>query len=276
MQHALALAAAQTPSPIGRTVGQRPGRWLLFGEAVRAGCVAALAAADGIDGDPMLLSDAWLRRIGGDHVDTSWLAPQEGDSPARLQISVKPHCAAKQVLAAVDGLRALLAGGVRVGDIDSIEVAVPTAYAAMLDREPPETGRLASLVSARGQLALAALQPASLDDVARDGLRWTPVLVAFAARVRVTADATLDGLYPEKWPARVRVHACGQTHEVTVEDSAGDPSQRFTFDDIADKASRILGAQPARGLLETARHAVTDGTQLNALCVHFTNQQHWS
>jgi 2-methylcitrate dehydratase PrpD len=276
MQHALALAAAQTPSPIGRTVGQRPGRWLLFGEAVRAGCVAALAAADGIDGDPMLLSDAWLRRIGGDHVDTSWLAPQEGDSPARLQISVKPHCAAKQVLAAVDGLRALLAGGVRVGDIDSIEVAVPTAYAAMLDREPPETGRLASLVSARGQLALAALQPASLDDVARDGLRWTPDLVAFAARVRVTADATLDGLYPEKWPARVRVHACGQTHEVTVEDSAGDPSQRFTFDDIADKASRILGAQPARGLLETARHAVTDGTQLNALCVHFTNQQHWS
>jgi hypothetical protein len=55
--HALALAISQTPQQIGRTVGSRPGRWLLFGNAVRSGCLAALAAADGIDGDLELLGE---------------------------------------------------------------------------------------------------------------------------------------------------------------------------------------------------------------------------
>jgi 2-methylcitrate dehydratase PrpD len=270
MQHALALAAAQTPPPIGRTLGQRPGRWLLFGAAVRAGCAAALAAADGFDGDPALLSDAWLRRIGDHHADAGSLVPHDGDLPARLQISVKPHCAAKQVLAAVHGFQALLADGVDPATVDAIELAVPTAYAAMLDREPPQAGRLASLVSARGQLALAALQPASLDDVARDDFRWTADLIAFAARIHVMADASLDAQYPAKWPARLTVHAAGRTHEITVEDSPGDPSQRFGFDEIVGKATRMLGAHPASGLLETARHAVTDGAQLDALCGYFS------
>ncbi|HEY4298152.1 MAG TPA: MmgE/PrpD family protein [Paraburkholderia sp.] len=270
MCHALALAAAQTPPPIGRTTGQRPGRWLLFGQAVRAGCIAALAAADGFEGDIGLLNDAWLRSIGGAEADAGWLATHDGEMPARLLISAKPHCAAKQVLAAVHGLKALLAEGVDPASVESVEIAVPSAYAAMIDREPPEAGRLASLVSVRGQLALAALQPALLDDVARDGLQWTPKLVAFAARVRVTADASLDGLYPVKWPARVRIHAAGRAHEITVEDSPGDPAQRLSFNAIADKATRMLGAaHPAAGLIDTARRAATERTHLDALCRYF-------
>ncbi|MEC5409457.1 MmgE/PrpD family protein [Paraburkholderia sp. MPAMCS5] len=270
MCHALALAAAQTPPPIGRTAGRRPGRWLLFGQAVRAGCVAALAAADGFDGDVGLLNDAWLRAIGGADANAGWLATYEGEMPARLLISTKPHCAAKQVLAAVQGLKALLAEGVDPASVESVEIAVPSAYAAMIDREPPEAGRLASLLSVRGQLALAALRPASLDDVARERLEWTPDLVAFAARVCVTSDASLDSLYPVKWPARVRIRAAGRVREITVEDSLGDPAQRSNFHAIADKAIRMLGeAHPALGLIETARRAATQQTDLDALCGYF-------
>jgi len=276
MRHALALALAQTPPPLGRAAGHRPGRWLLFGQAVRAGCVAALAAADGIDGDVALLSDAWLAQIGGAHADASRLARKDGDAPARLRISVKPHCAAKQALAAIHGLRALLADGIDPASVEAVDVRVPSAYAAMLDREPPEAGRLASLVSARGQLALAALQPASLDDVARDDLRWSADLAAFAARVRVTADPSLDDLYPGKWPARVSVRAAGSTREITVEDSPGDPSLRFGSGEIADKAARMLGAHPATNLIETARLAATERAQLDALCAYFSRRLHGS
>ncbi|MBN3849172.1 MmgE/PrpD family protein [Paraburkholderia sp. Ac-20342] len=269
MRHALALAAAQTPPPIGRATGHRPGRWLLFGQAVRAGCVAALAAADGIDGDVALLNDAWLGRIGGEAANAAWLARKDSDAPARESISVKPHCAAKQALAAVHGLQALLADGLDPAAIEAVEVRVPSAYAAMLDREPPEAGRLASLVSVRGQLALTALQPASLDDVARDGLRWTADLADFAARVRVMADPSLDGLYPAKWPARVSVRAGASTHELTVADSAGDPALRFGMDELAGKATRMLGAHPAADLVDTARRAATEPAQLDALCARF-------
>jgi 2-methylcitrate dehydratase PrpD len=269
MSHALALAVAQTPPPIGRATGPRPGRWLLFGEAVRAGCVAALAAADGMDGDIALLNADWLQQLGTAQANANWLVPRDADLPARRQISGKPHCAAKQVLAALHGLRVLLDGGVEPATVETVEIGVPSAYAAMIDREPPEAGRLASLVSARGQFALAALQPASLDDVSRDALRWTADLNAFAARVQVKADTSLDKLYPEKWPARVRLYAAGRTHEIMVEDGPGDPSLPVTFSDLLDKATRMTGSPQALDLVETARRAATDETQLDALCEYF-------
>jgi 2-methylcitrate dehydratase PrpD len=277
MRHALALALAQTPQQIGRTSGTRPGRWLLFGNAVRSGCLAALAAADGIDGDIDLLSQTWLQRIGGDNVKTNWLmvdatTANASDPDARVitQVSVKPHCSAKQTLAAIHGLRMLIEKGLDPATIESIELAVPRAYAAMLDREPPTAGRLASLLSARGQLAFAALCPASLDDVARETLNGSPDLAEFAARVQIKADPSLDALYPGKWPARLKVRAAGTLHEIAVDDSPGDPSQRFGIGEIEDKARRVLGAHPAIDLIKTGRCAVADDAALDALYRYFS------
>jgi 2-methylcitrate dehydratase PrpD len=188
---------------------------------------------------------------------------------AITQISVKPHCSAKQTLAAIHGLRQLIAAGLDPATIESIELRVPRAYAAMLDREPPTAGRLASLLSARGQLALAALRPAALDDVARDTLTWTDDLIEFAARVRVEADASLDASYPARWPARLSVRAAGTVHEIPVEESPGDPSQRFSVAGIEDKARRVLGAHRDIGLVETGRRAPKDDTALDTLRRHF-------
>ena len=39
-----------------------------------------------------------------------------------------------------------------------------------------------------------------------------PELKAWAAKVTVHHDASLDPLYPDRWPARVRVHAAGVRH----------------------------------------------------------------
>lgn len=269
MRHALALALAQTPRAVGRSAGQRPGRWLLFGNATRSGCLAALAAADGIDGDPDLLNSAWLEAVGGTTVDAGMLIASAGPSAAIQQFSIKPHCAAKQTLAAVHGLRLLMADGLDPAAVESIEVSVPTAYAAMIDREPPSAGRLASMVSVRWQLALAALQPALLDDVARDPLLVDAALEAFAARVSVRGDATLDCWYPQTWPARLRVNAGGTHREILVKDSPGDPALRFGVSEVEDKARRVLAAHPAAYLVARGFEAPLKMAALHDLCKHF-------
>jgi 2-methylcitrate dehydratase PrpD len=239
MRQALALAVSLAPRQPGRFRGTRSGRWLLFGEAVRSGCLAALAAADGIDGDPELLSADWLRAVGGDLADLEKLTPT---GQLTQEISIKPHASAKQCLSAIHGLQWLIVQGqVTSEQIEAIEVHVPPPYSAMLDREPPRTSRLASLVSAPWQLALAALQPMLLDDVAREVWPEDPRLSALAAKVRVVADASLDPLYPQAFPARLVVHASGTRHEILVIDSPGDPAHAYDARQLMEKARRMLG-----------------------------------
>jgi 2-methylcitrate dehydratase PrpD len=240
MRQALALAIAQVPRAPGRFLGTRPGRWLLFGEAVRNGCMAALAAADGVDGDPALLDAAWLQAIGGDLADMAWLTTAQTPSD---MLSIKPHASAKQALAGVHGLRRILAEeAIAPERVEVLELHVPPPYAAMLDRDPPRTSRLASLVSARWQLALAALRPELLDDVARTTWPQDARLESFASRVRVVPDPALDAMYPAAFPARLVVHAGARRIERLVSHGPGDPEMPFDAAQLLDKARRMPGA----------------------------------
>jgi 2-methylcitrate dehydratase PrpD len=136
----------------------------------------------------------------------------------------------------------------------------------MLDRDPPSTSRLARLVNVRWQLALAALQPDALDDVAREDERaGDDRLQAFAARVRVLPDAGLDALYPAAFPARLVVQAAGQSHERRVTDSPGDPAQAFDDAQLLDKARRVLGPQTPLAPLQHALRLAVDPGALHAL-----------
>jgi 2-methylcitrate dehydratase PrpD len=270
MAHALAMALAQTPRSVGRSTGERPARWLLFANAVRSGCLAALAAADGVDGDVTLLSPAWLEAV-GEH--------SSGESSAHAQylslllaqpvvhaLSIKPHCAAKQTLSAVHALQVLLKGGLQASAIESMELRVPTAYAAMIDREPPSASRLASMVSVRWQLALTALAPALLDDVRRAPTAQAQALNQFAAKVQVLADAELDALYPAAWPAHLVVQAAGQQHELRVEDSMGDPALPMDRGQVQAKAGRVWGPSAEAELVTLAFAATSDAGALQAVC----------
>ncbi|MGF6768048.1 2-methylcitrate dehydratase PrpD [Paraburkholderia sp. GAS199] len=265
MEHALALALAQTPPPIGRTPAQQPARWLLFGEAVRAGCMAALAARDGFQADKALLDENWANRIG---VRDVLYRPYGAELPVgvRSAISVKPHPGAKQTMAAIYGLQAMMKGGIVAHAIEKIEVHVPHAYASMVVREPPQTGRLASFVSVSGQLALAALQPAALDDISRESVIWNAEMQRFVERVSVVPDASLDASYPAQFPARLRVTANGRTHEISVMDSLGDPSLPLDQAGLSDKAERIVGHHRDRSIVSLAGDAAVRTSSLERLC----------
>jgi 2-methylcitrate dehydratase PrpD len=261
MAHALALALYQTGRSVGRSQGEWPGRWWLFGQAVHNGCLAAMAAQQGLQGDLGLLNPAWLSSVGG----AGALALAHAPADPWREMSFKPHCAAKQTLSALHAFQQLLGQGLRVSDIDRIEVWVAPAYAAMIDREPPTASRLASMVSVRWQLTLAAWAPERLDDVLRtpmpgdaDGLTWSE-------RVSVQAEPAWDNVYPAQWPARVRVHTASQVLEASASDSPGDPALPWSQADVLDKAQRMLASTAERARVSLALDALHDAQALRQL-----------
>jgi 2-methylcitrate dehydratase PrpD len=261
MAHALSLALSQTGRSVGRSQGEWPGRWWLFGQAVQNGCQAAMAAQQGMQGDLGLLNPAWLQSVGGAGAVALAHAPA---NPWR-EMSFKPHCAAKQTLSALHAFQHLLGQGLRVSDIDRIEVLVAPAYAAMIDREPPTASRLASMVSVRWQLTLAAWAPERLDDVLRTPMAGDADWLTWSERISVQAEPAWDSLYPAQWPARVRVHTASEVLEARASDSPGDPALPWTQADVLDKAQRMLANTPQRALVSLALEALHDAQALRQL-----------
>ena len=253
MQNALALALASAARQPGRPLGQQPGRWMLFAQAIRAGAWCAMAAEDGLEGDVALLGEAWLRSMAPEAPQTAWLN-HGWDAPLEVtQTSIKPHCSAKQGLSAIYGLQQMLAQHLfSPQEVTRVEVGVPNAYKAMLDREPGWASRLASMVSSPWQLALTALAPADLDLVERDLSTPDATLKTWSAMVTVHHDDSLETYYPTQWPARLRVHAGGHVHERLVLDSPGDPSFHWDEAQLLDKAARILHHASDRAFVKQA------------------------
>jgi 2-methylcitrate dehydratase PrpD len=110
---------------------------------------------------------------------------------------VKPFCTARQTQSAVEAAR-LASMDLHGATVVEAEVAVPAAYRGMIDQPQPRT-RLASIASAQFQLSAALTSEDALFDVVRD----SPAPPAVATRVIV--DGRLSALYPQAWPARVRL-----------------------------------------------------------------------
>ncbi len=261
MAHALSLALSQTGRSVGRSQGDWPGRWWLFGQAVQNGCQSAMAAQQGMQGDLGLLNPAWLQSVGG----AGAVALAHAPADPWCEMSFKPHCAAKQTLSALHAFQHLLGQGLRVGDIDRIEVLVAPAYAAMIDREPPTASRLASMVSVRWQLTLAAWAPERLDDVLRTPMPGDADWLTWSERISVQAEPAWDSVYPAQWPARVRVHTASQVIEARASDSPGDPALPWSQADVLDKAQRMLAHTPERALVPVALDALHDAQALHQL-----------
>ena len=164
---------------------------------------------------------------------------------------------------------ALITQGLDPASIESMTVSVPPPYAQMIDREPASASRLASMVSVRWQLALAALRPELLDDVSRHVFPSDRALHDFADKVRVEACATLDKEYPWAWPARLSVVASGRPHDILVKNSSGDPDTHFGVEEVRDKAKRMLKQHPEVSLVSLGLDAATSADSLAQICRYF-------
>ena len=175
-------------------------RWSQFGLVVSHGMRAAEAAHRGERGN--------LDRL-PDNADAA--AFESAVSIAT--VGFKPFPIARQGANAVVALQRLMAKGCEPRQIDSIEVFAPSINTAFLNRAISESDRLSRLCNMGLQLAGAALATDLLYD--SDRKRWADV-TDFAHRVTVTAASDLESHWPDRWPARVVVHAGGERFEETV------------------------------------------------------------
>jgi len=272
---AIAIALTMTSGAPGRPTGASP-RWLLLGLAARAGCAAALSAAEGYAGDRTLLDADWMTRTHGIACDTGPLvAAAQGDG-AVAALSLKPYCAAKQTLAAIEAFQNLLGQDISPHDIVALRVSVPPAYAEMIGRRDAAAGRLARITSVAYMLAIAAHRPEELDDVARADLSGDPQIAAFMSRVEVVPDQALEHHYPERWPARVEAELQNGRKETNfVLDAIGDPPRSHDFDSRAKfhrLADPVIGRPASNEFAEACLAAAVQDDALATLCAKFTSQ----
>jgi 2-methylcitrate dehydratase PrpD len=271
---ALSLSSMLSTRGTGRPHGSPSGRWVMFAVAVASGLTAVEAVRAGYRGDPGLLDgsgfeDTWGFALDRDQLTTASLA--HSIYPA---LSMKPFCSAKQSIAAIEALRAILATGISPSSIAAVRVRVPPAYAGMVGLKAQDQVRTTTLVSAARQLALLAFDPARLYDVDRGETITDPAILGFEAKVEIVADATLTQYYPRDWPAEVEVVSQdGSTRRELVIAAPGDPGGRLDQDALDDKAHRLLdrliGRDGAAELIGIARRGFEDESGCRALAGMF-------
>jgi 2-methylcitrate dehydratase PrpD len=271
---ALSLALMLSTRGTGRPHGSPSARWLMFAVAVASGLSAVAAVRAGYRGDPALLDGTGFEDSWGFALDRDQLAAASLAHSVYPALSLKPFCSAKQSIAAVEALRAILATGIGPGAIAAVRVRVPPAYAAMVGLKAQDQVRTTTLVSAARQLALLAFDPARLYDVDRGAAIPDPAILAFEAKVEIVADAALAQYYPHDWPAEVEVVGTdGSTRRERVIAAPGDPGRPLDQDALDHKAHRLLdrliGHNGAAGLIGIARRGLADESGCRALAGAF-------
>jgi 2-methylcitrate dehydratase PrpD len=271
--NAIGLALALTSGAPGTPTAPSP-RWLLLGLAVRSGCTAALAAAAGYVADQKLLDGDWMSRTHGISCDTAPLLPDLQEDGAVSTLSLKPHCAAKQTIAAIEALRNLFNQGISPDDIVSLRVAVPPAYSGMIGHDQAAASRSGRITSAKYNLALAAYRPDGWNDIARPNLTEDSQISSFVRRVEVVPDESLSQYYPKHWPARVEaILRSGRSVSNLVIDAPGDPGCAYDVDAARAKFHRfvdlLIGESTANELARCCLAAIEHDSALKELCTRF-------
>ncbi|MAF48411.1 MAG: MmgE/PrpD family protein [Rhodospirillales bacterium] len=270
---ALAIALTTSTGGAGRPGPRRPGRWLMVGEAARAGVAAALAAAAGFTAQLELLDGNWLAQPHG--IDGKPEAMTEGLGGASIvsELSMKPCCTGKQAAAALSAFRDLLEEGLDAEAASAIEVFVPERYAAMIDRPAGPNVHVSSFGNIRYQFGLAAFHPESLFDAARTTKVEDARLDALMDKVVIKVDEALETHMPRCWPARIEVTTPAGKFEKTVIAAPGDPDRRFGREATVAKfhaiTDRLIGESEADAWASAGLGALADSAGLDRLIGRF-------
>jgi 2-methylcitrate dehydratase PrpD len=264
--HALALALTFASPGVGHHNAKNTSRWFAIGHAARNGFVAAQAAQAGFTSDMNLLDGAFLKDIYGITPGIDAFTENPGRRCVLDDVSFKPWCAARQTIAATQGLLELIEDGVLPETIQSVEVHVPPPYLKMIDHGVMPGDRASHLTSVQYHLALAACDPSGLSDVGHSPVRIAEDVQAFMQKITVSADPMLLASYPEAWAARTTVHTTRGTKERLVIHVPGDPQKPFDDRHVEGKFRRILTPVAAvdaerlllccRSVFETSQHPV--------------------
>jgi 2-methylcitrate dehydratase PrpD len=254
--HALALALTRAAPGVGRHGGATTARWLAIGQAAEAGLVAALAARAGFTSDLAVLDGDFLSRIYDIKPDTAALRAGLGERFSLPDVSLKPWCAARQTMAATQGLIEIVGSGVPADSIVHVRAFVPSPHRAMIDHGVTVGDRASFLTSLPYRMAVAAVAPQAAFEAGQAPAQIAEPIRAFMARIAIESDDALLAAYPRHWPARVEAVTLSGRHVCSVTDVPGDPERPKDAAAVQEKFRRfvepVIGATGAAAMLESA------------------------
>ncbi|WP_281690334.1 MmgE/PrpD family protein [Pseudonocardia thermophila] len=229
------------------------------GWAAHAGVVAADLARHGLTAPPTVVEGrfGFLQAFCGDHADVDAVTAGLGEHWHLPGIFFKPYPCNHFTHAGIDAARQLVAAGVDAAHITEIELGLPTPVLRTIAQPAQEKARPRSgyhaAFSGPYTVAAAFLGGGGLgvghadftDDAAAD-----PARLELAAKVRCLADAWCDELFPDQFPAVLRVRLRdGTHHEARVPANRGGPQRPLSAAEHAAKfrmnAERVLDAETA-------------------------------
>lgn len=248
------------------------------GWAAHSGVVAAQLAKNGLTGPPTVIEGrfGFLHAFCGDQADADAVVDRLGEHWELPGIFFKPYPCNHFTHAGIDAALRLRADGVVPDDIVEIELGAPTPVLRTIAEPPevkarPESGYHAAF-SGPFTLAAALMGGGGLgvghedftDEAAHD-----PARLALAAKVQCVPDARCDEIFPNQFPAVVRVLLRdGSRREVRVDVNRGGPGNPLSADELALKfrinaSHRITDAAAAQ--VATATFALPTAASVKEL-----------
>jgi len=265
--HAIGIAASMGS---GIIEGNRAGgsvKRMHCGWAAHAGIIAAQMAAAGFTGPASALEGrfGFYQAFCGGAFDPRELTDGLGEQWCLPGIFYKPYPANHFTHAGIDAA-IRLRPTVAVADIASIELGVPTPTVRTIGEPAASKARPQSGYHAQfsGPFTVAAAflggsgLGLSLDDFA-DAKVHDPRYLDLAAKVRVVGNAECDAIFPNQFPAVLRVTTRdGGVHEARVMANRGGPENPLSVDELTVKftsnASRAMAPDDARQMADAIVH----------------------
>jgi 2-methylcitrate dehydratase PrpD len=274
--HALAISASMGAGIIeaNRTGGTV--KRVHCGWAAHAGITASELAARGLTGPPTVFEGrfGFLRAYLDDSADVGALTRGLGEEWELTRTFFKPYPANHFTHAGIDAAISLREEGLDIEEVERIELGVATAVLRTIaqpgeEKARPESGYAAQFsgpFTVATALAGGGGLGVSLDDFTDEAVK-DPVKLDLASRVRCVADAECDRIFPNQFPAVLRVRLkSGAAREARISHNRGGPENPLSDEELEVKFRANAGiALPAerveelRSALEALGEADTVG-----------------
>jgi 2-methylcitrate dehydratase PrpD len=267
--HAVAISASMGAGIIeaNRTGGTV--KRIHCGWAAHAGVTAAELAARGLTGPPTAFEGrfGFLQAYLGDEADAEALTRGLGEQWEVTRIFFKPYPANHFTHAGIDAAIRLREEGLDIEEIEEIELGVASPVLRTIaqpedEKARPKTGYAAQF-SGPFTVATALVGGGglgvSLDDFTDEDVE-DPIKLDLASRVRCFADEECDSIFPNQFPAVLRVRLKnGEVRESRVSHNRGGPENPLSDEELEVKfrtnASPVLAEQRVEEL-ESALQAL--------------------
>jgi 2-methylcitrate dehydratase PrpD len=252
--HALAISASMGAGIIeaNRTGGTV--KRIHCGWAAHAGITASELAARGLTGPPTVFEGrfGFLRAYLDDRADVGALTRGLGEEWELTRTFFKPYPANHFTHAGIDAAISLREEGLDIEEVEEIELGVAAAVLRTIaqpeeEKARPKTGYAAQFsgpFTVATALAGGGGLGVSLDDFTDEAVE-DPVKLDLASRVRCTADAECDRIFPNQFPAVLRVRLkSGEAREARISHNRGGPENPLSDQELEVKfranAGRVL------------------------------------